>query len=258
MSPSETTIPAGEAEQECPNCGRPMSPRARMCPTCRSFRQEWKNLLSFYGSAVGVVAIIISAITFVSDAGPRVWASVFRADAIKTVYFEYPGKAAFVNTGAHSIIIESISLTWPLAGTKPVDLSVGRLVGPGEVVFVDLPSQYKEPEGIDRAEWVRGNGDQPGSQVFNSFDTGKSQLLNAFDIGRPKRCAVFHVYARHPFLRLLDSLSNPHLITVPAQALVHEYLVSSGSEHIDSIDNAQTAFLAISGCVPPVNGELTK
>ncbi len=66
MESSEAAIPPGE--EECPSCGRPMSPRARLCPTCHSHRQQWKNWLTFYAGATGWLAIIISALAFVSDA----------------------------------------------------------------------------------------------------------------------------------------------------------------------------------------------
>ncbi len=245
MNASDTAILPGE--QECPNCGRPMSPRARLCPTCRAYRQQWKNWLAFYGSATGVIAIVVSAITFVSDVGPRVWASAFRPDAITTIYFEYPGKSAFVNSGAHDIVIQSISLKWsiPGAGDRPIDLPIGKLVKPGEILFNDVPPQSAEPERIDGAPWVRGNGPPPIAQI-----------RDAFNIGSPDRCTVFHVYnAGHPFFQFLNNLYPSPLSTLSAQAFIQEYHTSTATTTTEPMGQINTAFIAISGCVPPASGE---
>jgi hypothetical protein len=244
----ETTLPP--REEECPTCGSLMKAHARLCPTCRAYRQQWKNWLSFYGSTAGVVAIIISAVTFVSDAGPRVWASLFLPDAIKTVSFEYPGTSVFVNVGAHDIIIQSITLTWRFPGANPVELPVGRLVKAGESLSIKIDSQYAEPNGIDAAQWVRGNEDPQG----------RPQVRNAFNIGTKERCAVFHVYnEEHPFFQLLDQLHRQPLTKVPAQALIHEYRISSKTTVAEEICagevcTAETAFLAIPECKPSGSG----
>jgi hypothetical protein len=226
------------AEEECPSCGRPMSVRARMCPTCRSYRQQWKNWLLYYGSAAGVIAIVISALTFVSDAGPRVWASIFGRDAVETVYFEYPGKSAFLNTGAREVVINSVSLDWPARHIElRIDLSIGKLIKPGEVIFVDIPSQYEEPKDINSALWRRG-------------DAPSSLINEAFDIGEPQRCAVFHVYnLEHPVFRLLNSLHPERpLAFIPAEVFLNIYHISTKAPDSISMGQAQTAFLATNRC----------
>jgi hypothetical protein len=229
MEASEAVIPP---EEECPTCGRPMSPRARLCPTCHSHRQQWKNWLSFYAGAAGWVAIIVSAVTFVSDVGPRVWKSLFRPDALKPVYFEYPGQSAFVNTGAHDIVLTSITLN--IRG-KPIELPIGELVKPGEIKIIKLNSQYLEPKNIDDAQWVRGNVN------LQDFD--------ALDIGKPDRCSVFHVFdTNHPFFQLLNRLDPRPLATFPVEAQLHEYHTSSEAS-TDAKMEISMAIIAISGCV---------
>ena len=239
MEASDAAIPPGE--EECPSCGRPMSPRARLCPTCNSHRQQWKNWLSFYAGATGWLAIIVSAVTFVSDVGPRVWNSLFRPDALKPVYFEYPGQSAFVNTGAHDIVLMSIALNIP---GKPIELPIGELVKPGEIKVIKLNSQYPEPKNIDSAPWVRGN------VVL--------QDLDALDIGKPERCSVFHVYdTNNPFFQLLDRLDPRPLTTFPVEALLHEYHTSS-EVSTDAKMEIRMAIIAISGCVPQFSGARAK
>ena len=148
MEASEAPIPPGE--EECPSCGRPMSSRARLCPTCHSHRQQWKNWLAFYSGAAGWLAIIVSAVAFVSDVGPRVWNSLFRPDALKPVYFEYPGQSAFVNTGAHDIVLMSIALIVPDGEPLEIELRIGELIKPGEME-TQPNSQYSESLRISSA-----------------------------------------------------------------------------------------------------------
>ena len=237
MSVNESaTIPP--AEEECPSCGRPMSVRARLCPTCRSYRQQWKNWLLYYGSATGVIAIVISAVTFVSDAGPRVWASIFGRDSIETVYFEYPGNSAFLNTGARDVVITSVSLDWRARHIeRRIDLRIGKLVKPGEVLFIDIPSQYEEPKDINVAQWVRG-------------DAASSLINEAFDISEPKSCAVFHVYNdEHPTFRLIDTLHPERpLAVIPAEAFLNIYHISTKTTELTPMGQAKTAFLATNRC----------
>jgi RNA polymerase subunit RPABC4/transcription elongation factor Spt4 len=247
MEESET--PSASAEQECPNCGRSMSSRARLCPTCHSYRQQWKNWLSFYGSAAGVIAIIVSAATFIGSDGPRVYASLFGRDAIRSLYFEYPGPAAFMNTGAHDVVIESISLDWKIADVRanPIELPVDKLIKPGEVLFISLPSQYPEPAGINGAPWVRENS------------LSVPLVRNAFEIGTPQRCAVFHVYnANHAVFRLIDEMGLRPLATEPARAVLNVFHTDSGTLTSGSMGTVLTAFVAIKGCVPEAGGTLTK
>jgi hypothetical protein len=222
------------ADEECPSCGRPMSVRAGLCPTCRSYRQRWKNWLLFYGSAAGVIAIIISAVTFVSDAGPRVWASIFGRDVIEPVYFEYPGNSAFLNAGAGDFVIVSVSLD---LSAQPIELPIAKLVRPGEVMFIDIPSQYEEPKDINGATWVRG-------------EAPSSLISEALDIGKPQRCTVFHVFnAEHPFLKNMNTLDQEQELAVKAaSASLNIYHISTKTSDRIKMRGAKMAFLKIDKC----------
>jgi hypothetical protein len=243
MEASEAPIPPGE--EECPSCGRPMSSRARLCPTCHSHRQQWKNWLAFYSGAAGWLAIIVSAVAFVSDVGPRVWNSLFRPDALKPVYFEYPGQSAFVNTGAHDIVLMSIALIVPDGEPLEIELRIGELIKPGEIKVIKLDSQYSEPKNIVGASWVRGN------VALRDFD--------ALEIGKPERCSVFHVFnTNHPILQLLNRIDPRPLATFPpVEVFLHEYHTSSENSTTDKTE-MRMAIIAISGCVPQFSGARAK
>jgi hypothetical protein len=81
-----------------------------------------------------------------------------------------------------------------LAG-RALEVPINKLVRPGELQLVELPSLYAEPPAIKAAQWVYG--DQPDVVV-----------RNAFEFADAERCAVFHVYnGEHPTFKLIDSLA---------------------------------------------------
>jgi len=114
-------------------------------------------------------------------------------------------------------VITSVSLDWPARHIeRRIDLRIGKIVKPGEVMFIDIPSQYEEPKDINGAQWVRG-------------EAASSLIKEAFDISEPKRCAAFHVYNdEHPTFRLIDTLHPERpLAVIPAEALLNIYHIST-------------------------------
>jgi hypothetical protein len=241
MSGSEGVNPP--AQQECPSCGSPISPRARLCPVCRQYRREWKNWLSFYGSGAGVAAIVASAATFLFSEFVRLHALFDGHDAIRTISFEYPGDLDFVNTGDHDLVIQSLSVDWTIPGvtTRPLQLPVNQLIKPGEFKPFHLNPFYVEPVGINTANWVYGKPTQ-------------ALLRDAFDIGNPKRCSVFHIYnTDHAMFEIIDGLASQpgmHLATWPADVKLIVYHTHSGAVEQEQIaGGVRTAFLAIDRCL---------
>jgi hypothetical protein len=131
----------------------------------------------------------------------------------------------------------SVSLDWPARHIdRRIDLRIGKLVKSGEVMFIDIPSQYEEPKDINGAQWVRG-------------DAAPSLINEAFDISEPKRCAVFHVYnGEHPTFRLIDTLHARPLAVIPAEALLNIYHISTKTTESTPMGQAKTGFLATNRC----------
>src|SRR5215831_16724648 len=88
----EPTVP-------CIVCRSPISPLARLCPTCRSYQVRWKNDLSYFGSTAGVAAILASALAFIGGQSYQAYQLATWKDNVAPVYFEYPGDSGFINSG---------------------------------------------------------------------------------------------------------------------------------------------------------------
>ena len=83
----KNSIPTANPENECRTCGSAMNPMARLCPTCKAYRKEWRNHLSFWGSVTGVGVVIISALAFIIGEVPKLWVLLFGTDFVQTAYF---------------------------------------------------------------------------------------------------------------------------------------------------------------------------
>jgi hypothetical protein len=133
----------------------------------------------------------------------------------------------------------SVSLDWAARHIdRRIDLRIGKLVKSGEVMFIDIPSQYEEPKDINGAQWVRG-------------EAASSLIKEAFDISEPKRRAVFHVYNdEHPTFRLIDTLYPERpLAVIPAEAFLNIYHISTKTKDRTPMGQANTAFLATNKCL---------
>jgi hypothetical protein len=240
-------IPTANPENECRTCGSAMNPTARLCPTCKAYRQEWRNHLSFWGSVTGVGVVIISALAFIIGEVPKLWVLLFGTDSVQTAYFEYPGVSGFVNTGDGEIVIQSASVTWaPSDPAKPpLEIPINEIVAPGEFKIKEVKSLYTEPDAINGAKWVYR--DQP--------NVVKVVAKDAFDIANPKRCSVFHVYdGENKGFRVIDKLGHSsRLATVETDTYIEltVFHLSSKRTTLEPIPHARTAFLATGDCTAP-------
>ena len=78
------------------------------------------------------------------------------------------GNAAFLNAGAGDFVIVSVSLD---LSARLIELPSAKLVRAGEVMSIDIPSQYEKPKDINGATWVRGEA--PSSLISEALDIGK-------------------------------------------------------------------------------------
>ena len=101
-----------EAMVPCISCRALISREAKLCPTCRSYQVNWKNDLAYFGSTAGFIAILASAVTFISGQLAEGWRVATWKDIIQPVYFEYPGDVAFINSGDGDAVVASVDVTW--------------------------------------------------------------------------------------------------------------------------------------------------
>ena len=96
----------------CISCRALISREAKLCPTCRSYQVNWKNDLAYFGSTAGFIAILASAVTFISGQLAEGWRVATWKDIIQPVYFEYPGDVALINSGDGDAVVASVDVTW--------------------------------------------------------------------------------------------------------------------------------------------------
>ncbi|MBV9653880.1 MAG: hypothetical protein JOZ42_04870, partial [Acetobacteraceae bacterium] len=61
--PAESPPPQVHNTLRCIACRAEIDGEARLCPVCKSYQRNWKNVLPYFGSAAGLIAIVASALT---------------------------------------------------------------------------------------------------------------------------------------------------------------------------------------------------
>lgn len=61
------TEPTAPPERTCVACQSPLARRATVCPICKSWQSRWRNALVFLGGSAGFLAILTTAITYITN-----------------------------------------------------------------------------------------------------------------------------------------------------------------------------------------------
>lgn len=104
------TEPAAAAtERRCIACQSSLAIGASVCPVCKSWQSRWRNALVFLGGSAGFLAILATAITYVTNTIYTAWSQ--REDA-QVLQLQYPGYQIFDNSGTIPIMLSHFELYW--------------------------------------------------------------------------------------------------------------------------------------------------
>ena len=112
---------------KCIACKTDIKDNAIICPNCQSYQRAWKNQLRFLAVAVGLLAIVSSAATYI-------WGEVTEwnrqrkwHDSIEVIDFSRSGESSFLNSGDGEIFLSYIHLRAPQNGweqTIPINIPI--------------------------------------------------------------------------------------------------------------------------------------
>ncbi len=238
MSATETAPdPNPRGTVRCIACRAEIDAEARLCPVCKSYQQTWKNLLPYLGSAAGLIAIIASALTFISGSAYDWFKVATWKDDVAIAYFEYPGQSGFINTGDGAIVISSVFVQLDPASKKTINIPVNQQIEAGKFAVVTTRPLYVEADGIDRAMWAKS----PTGAL------NKRLLDDATNYGNAGRCADYHLYnSGHLVFRVIDAIQpGRRLISAPVAAQLNFVSLHTGKQISVTLDDLRIAFLFV-------------
>ena len=62
---------------KCRYCASEISALAKLCSDCGSYQDKWRTELKFWSSIVGLVALIVTGVTFSFDLGRDLYQKLF-------------------------------------------------------------------------------------------------------------------------------------------------------------------------------------
>lgn len=236
-----------EAMVPCISCRALISREAKLCPTCRSYQVNWKNDLAYFGSTAGFIAILASAVTFISGQLAEGWRVATWKDIIQPVYFEYPGDVAFINSGDGDAVVASVDVTWGESPRNTVNIPINKPVPKDGFVVVTLKSPFEDPLNIDNAHWAKNTTGVPSPKLF----------AESMRYGDRRRCAEHHFYnAGHLVFRRIDGLEpDKRLVSAPVIANLNIVSLHSGAVVTTPLQDMRVTFLFIPGNRPECTDE---
>jgi RNA polymerase subunit RPABC4/transcription elongation factor Spt4 len=239
MSATEPADPAPPLHPHgtvrCIACRAEIDAEARLCPVCKSYQQNWKNLLPYLGSAAGLIAIIASAITFISGNAYDWFKVATWKDDVAIAYFEYPGQSGFINTGDGAIVLSSVFVQFDPQSDRAINIPLHQQIEAGKFAVVSTQPLYVQADGIDHATWAK-----------NADGTLNRKLLDdASNYANTGRCADYHLYnAEHLVFRVIDAIQRGRrLISGKVAAQLNFVSLHTGKQISRALGEMRVAFL---------------
>ncbi|HEV2545751.1 MAG TPA: hypothetical protein VGU20_00280 [Stellaceae bacterium] len=213
-----------EAKVQCIVCRDLIRAGARICPTCKSWQDKWRNGLTFGASIAGFITLLATGIAFVFSKGVELYSILSWKDDIKVVELTLPGKALFLNSGSGTALLSRVEIHWEQNGRPE---SVSRQIG----------------QTIENRAFYTFIDDEPmmkGGFVGTPNGDGRPFLDHAAtaDALSPEACfGMIFFSENNPALRQVSehyALTQPvplRVATVKAQAALSFYSSRDGSIH---------------------------
>jgi hypothetical protein len=207
-------------QARCISCRAEIIEGASICPTCKSYQSRWKNTLSYGATVASVIALVASAIAYVSSRFMDVLGEYTTAEGVTGSYISHPPlNGLFVNTGKGEAFVTHITINSPFS-TNNIGMQLA--VAPGKMAHVAAPEANSgsylavDPaipeEGPRLADYLNylANGDMSClRQVFFSEDHGHLPVMRQAYEDAGKRLVV--VPAHSAFLSFYSAKDGkPH------------------------------------------------
>jgi hypothetical protein len=179
-------------QKKCRYCASLIDSSASVCPTCRYRQCRVLNWIVFWGSAAGLIALIVSGIVYsVTTARPLFWWS----DRVNVHYFHTFSNGHYAlslsNSGSGPILVSEV--TAYIGAIENYPFHVDKTVDAGAFLTIAVKDLQKEFVGLSGGYLANTDGRAPASVVSDASmqwnDFGKCYaifLINsgAEDIGR--------------------------------------------------------------------------
>ncbi len=187
-----STVEPQTEKTTCASCGSEMARSARLCHVCGSDIKQWKNSLSYFARIAGAIAIVASGAAFMAGQAAIWYDRLMWQDAVKVVFFEYPGVSGFLNTGSGDVVLESVMIE--RSGERnSITIPVNLLVHKGEFVPFDAKSPFGAPKNDNAGVWAASpDGAATPKLLSQANDWGNENRCASFPQRRSRRIPADH------------------------------------------------------------------
>jgi hypothetical protein len=178
-----------------------------ICPTCKSWQQQWKNRATYYGSSIAAfataLAITFSGVTYVGNNICQLWTLSNDAEVLK---FIYPGDQTYVNPGTNDVFIFHVDFDWE--GENNVGIELGYTMKSGTVYH---------REATDEEKKIFSATDLHHPLISDPNGDGSLYLLSARVNPRPSTCFTIRIFSENQlFIKQLNRVSQPTIENWPS------------------------------------------
>lgn len=141
-----------DKKTHCVACKSGISPGASICPICKSYQKQWKNILQYVAGIVTLFVLTLSASAWLVG---KIHKAFFIRDNVQVVGADTLGSAVVVNRGETDVFVSHLLMWMP--GRKSdwlaPDIPIMETIAPGHFVKHD----YSAARITSDAEFVRGS-----------------------------------------------------------------------------------------------------
>ena len=158
---------------ECRYCCSQIDPEAEICPICHRSQNIVRNELLFTGSIVGILALLVSAFTYVGKEVNTIFQKILKGDAIQIDAFLEKDDAVIRNVGYRGLNLLRMEISIPdfsrrtlydIYSSIPKDEMIRFDVGEKQKVYL-VPTN-SEPFNIYLTKLEGWAGDNSISYVY--------------------------------------------------------------------------------------------
>src|SRR5437879_3192862 len=95
---------------ECIACRSELKAGATVCPVCKANQSSWRNTVTFLAGVVGLIALLASAITYVTSIVISAWNEHAWKDDVEVIYFTSVQNSLIANTGSGGVFVSEIEV----------------------------------------------------------------------------------------------------------------------------------------------------
>lgn len=160
---------------ECIACRSELKRGASVCPVCKANQSPFRNAITFFAGAVSLIALVASAITYVTSGALGVWKEYAWKDDVELVYFASTENSLIANTGSGDVFVSQVEVYF---GESSTNYLINRNIEKGKLVSAETKDANLGPtwgilatapgKAISPAEYLRNAKSDCAKSVFMS------------------------------------------------------------------------------------------